>query len=120
MEYRSPASFGDFVVRPDWRNNKRMRESRSSSRAAAFTLIELLVVIAIIALLASLLLAALKSAKQRAQLAACKSNLRQWGVALNLFVGDYEYYPLVWGDQAWLSDPPRDGPWYFELARSYL
>ncbi|HEY3332204.1 MAG TPA: DUF1559 domain-containing protein [Capsulimonadaceae bacterium] len=65
------------------------------TRRNAFTLIELLVVIAIIAILAAILFPVFAQARAKARQTACQSNLKQLGLALTQYVGDYdERFPL--------------------------
>lgn len=56
----------------------------------AFTLIELLVVIAIIAILAAILFPVFAQARDKARHTACLSNTRQMGMAVYMYVMDYE------------------------------
>ncbi len=61
---------------------------------SGFTLIELLVVISIIGILAAMLLSTLGRAKAQANSAYCENNLKQIGLATQMYVDDnVGYYP---------------------------
>ena len=65
-------------------------------------MIELLVVIAIIAVLAAMLLPALAGTKLKAQRIQCVNNLRQMGLAVQIYAGD---------NQDYFADPNWNAPW---------
>jgi prepilin-type N-terminal cleavage/methylation domain-containing protein/prepilin-type processing-associated H-X9-DG protein len=66
------------------------------SRQTAFTLIELLVVIAIIAILAAILFPVFAQAREKARAATCLSNEKQMGLAVLMYLQDYDevYVPM--------------------------
>jgi len=73
--------------------------SRDSHRIAAFSLIELLVVISIVSLLVAILLPSLSKAREQAAIIRGASNLRQAGIALTMYRGDFkDTLPRVTGD----------------------
>src|SRR6266478_6515794 len=85
------------------------------ARNWAFTLIELLVVIAIIAILAALLLPALNRATQASHTTACKSNLRQLGIAIAAYSSDFNVYPIYNVSHEELPGPPPRTWWHDAL-----
>lgn len=74
--------------------------SRSRS---GFTLIELLTVIAIIGILAAIIIPTVSKVREKARSSQCANNLRQWGMAVNLYAVDNKntYYVVSSNGRAW-------------------
>src|SRR5258707_13232840 len=75
-----------------------------------FTLIELLVVIAIIAILAAILFPVFAQAREKARATSCLSNTKQMGLALRMYVQDYdEKFPFAANLESGFADSDK---WY--------
>lgn len=87
------------------------------SRRKGFTLIELLVVIAIIAILAAILFPVFAQAKNAAKKSASISNMRQIGLASQLYLESYDdvLMPLYYYDANNLTIPSTQGFYYWPV-----
>lgn len=83
----------------------------------AFTLIELLVVIAIIAILAAILFPVFAQAKMAAKKTVSVSNMKQVGLANNLYIADYDDVlpPLYYFNPTDLHLPSTQGFYYWPV-----
>jgi len=107
-------------------------------KQGAFTLIELLVVIAIIAVLMGVMMPALQRVKEQAEEMKCRSNLRQYGLAMTMYAQDSDgYLPSPWTSLVETESPvagyqrycrwhdprfPADGPFwdYLPAEKAHL
>ena len=87
----------------------------------AFTLIELLVVLAIIVILAALLFPVFARAREKARTAACASNLRQIGLAADVYAQDYDgLLPPTLDDAPPYPPNPYPPPAGFDTSLSWF
>lgn len=87
---------------------------RILKRPSAFTLIELLVVIALISILSALLLSSFSRSIGLAKGISCHTNLRQWGIATQLYTIENDDYLPVDGSSNGRS---RHNGWYIDLPK---
>jgi prepilin-type N-terminal cleavage/methylation domain-containing protein len=100
-------------------HNKRsvLHISEDTNTRAAFSLIEVLVVISVITILCGLIFPVMSRAKAIANQAACRSRLRQWGLAFQIYADENEgFYPHIDGRDRTSSKPQT----YTEEADYYF
>ena len=79
-------------------------------KSKRFSLIEILVVIAIIGILASILLPVLGKSRKKAFQISCASNIRQVGLAANMYSSDWDgLFPYDYGSSSPLKPLTKNG-----------
>jgi prepilin-type N-terminal cleavage/methylation domain-containing protein len=109
---------------------KQSAMDRRRLATSGFTLVELLVVIAIIGTLIAILLPSVQAARETARRTQCQNNIRQYGLALDLYHDAHRAYPTgnvkdeaapfrprYWGFQAQLL-PYLEAKEIFEMVRA--
>lgn len=75
--------------------NRNQARLRDEPLKRAFTMVEILVVVAIIGLLAAILFPAFNRVRASGRRTTCASNLKQIGMAINLYAQDNRFYPTL-------------------------
>ena len=90
-------------------------------RRCGFTLVELLVVVAIIAILMALLVPAIQKVREAANVAQCKNNLKQIGIAMQNHLTQQKSFPTGGWGWNWTGVPSRGygsaqpGGWVYNI-----
>ena len=98
-----------------------LMHTNKPGRLGGFTLIELLTVVVIIGVLAGVLLPAVNAAREKGRRVACASNLKQIGLAIQLYSSDYQNHTPT-ADFNWdkSASPSRPMSWpYILVDRGY-
>ncbi len=91
---------------------------RNNCARSGFSLIELLAVTVVILLLVAIALPAFRSVRERANISKCQGNLRQLGVAFQMYVAENEnWMPLHWWYDRELSPP---NTWWHKELSAYM
>ena len=87
-----------------------MKEKRMQFKKLGFTMVEVIIVVAVIAILASIIIPKMSGSRNKANLAACKTNLRHIAIAIQMYAND---------NQGWETTVTSGSPTYV-YCNNYL